>query len=122
MKLAFIKSPSDFIFNPDITHYEGGGNFGIDLDKEWIQVNVKRIIFDTRAKKNIFLQKLKDWKNTLQLSIQIDTAGTLDELDGTNTVFPVKSYGANKIDKIAGKNGTYWEVGSCRFEQSGTAS
>lgn len=125
MKLACRTIKWDTIFQPDISHYEGGFSFGYDLGTNWVMIKVSGIIFKTNADLTIFQTKLSAWQvaGTIRLSVQRKAAGTLETLDASNTIFPVlASKGYSDVTKIEGEDGEHYEVGKIQFEQSGIAS
>ena len=124
MKLACVGIKHNWKWQPDITHYTGGGHYGFDLGESALTFKASRIIFATQANAETYLSNLRTWQlaGTFKLKVQSTSGGAFLKLDGTNTVFPVLSHGPTKISKIGNENNVYFEVGSQVFEIAGTPS
>lgn len=112
------------VFMPEMEHYEGGINIGLDLSKFWIVVKLNGVWLDTNTKYNNFVIYMKSWQqaNTLQVEIVRNTSSNKEKLDGTNTIFPVlMSKGLIDINKMPEDQEKY-RIDSIPLEQRGTAS
>lgn len=122
MKIACIEISYDHIRDGEANHYEGGINFGYDMNLNYFMIKVSGMVFKTKAAVEIFKDKFNSWLTSapITLRIQDNTAPTYEKFDGTNTTLTVISpKGYSGYKKIAHENGTVWVIDKCGFEEAG---
>jgi hypothetical protein len=125
MKLAAEFVEYDWIWDPEISHFEGGDNhYGYDSLKRYFVVKIKRFLFDSKSDAETYKSNLATWQSagTFKIKIQDKSTPTYEKFDGTNTTLPVLSYGPRGNRKIEPGDGETYEIRNQVFEQAGSIS
>jgi hypothetical protein len=112
------------IVMPEVEHYGGGINFGIDISIFFFQVKLQGVWLDTNTKFENYMTYIKAWQQagTLKIEIQRNSGGTILKLDGTNTIYPVLAMkGFGEFEKMPGDQDKF-RANTIVFEQNGAAS
>ena len=111
----------DEIWNPEITHYVGGGSYGYDLGMVTRVWKVKGILFDSHTKYDNFVTYLRSWQTsgTITLGIYRNSSSAYWVCDGTNTTYTVLVRSLQGARKLAPADGDVWEIGMAVFEEAG---
>jgi len=123
MKVYFSEASGNIMRDPKFKHYEGGTNIRYDLGKNWLEIQVKDIWFDSHDDLKTFIDKINEWQEagTLTVGIIRNSSGNHVEFkgDGNGTTFSMlmPSGGLQGITKISRGDQQIYVIRSLRFSE-----
>lgn len=91
MYVLFKEAKWDVKRTPKVNHYDGGFNLRYDLQKEWLEINIKNLYLPSYASLAAFIKYMLSWQDDgdLTISIKRNSDGDYIEMkgDGNGTEF-----------------------------------